>query len=211
MEQVKQQCILSLFFIPRTMLTAEYFYFLFPWGISVLPSQTEATVPARAKSWAWPPRLPQLSPQHCHPPSTWARASALPALSRAEMQKKKIYITELHNKDILHVWMQRGGDWDSFLPKAAREVSTRNLNMSAAPETFLTGELVPTVLLYPRGPQWLCVHLRLSHSYHDSGWIHMPNSWVSNCTYCEQMHQTLWYATILHYATSVSVRFYLGK
>lgn len=49
--------------------------------------------------------------------------------------------------------MQRGGDWDSYSPKAAREVSTRNLNMSAAPETFLAGELVPTLLLYLGGPQ----------------------------------------------------------
>lgn len=75
--------------------------------------------------------------------------------------------------------MQRGGDWDSYSPKAAREVSTRNLNMSAAPETFLAGELVPTLLLYLGGPSvTVCPPASVSQL---SGW------WMNS--YAEQLSQ----------------------
>lgn len=42
------------------------------------------TVPARARSSLSPLHLPLLSPQRCHPPSTWAEAPAQPALSKEQ-------------------------------------------------------------------------------------------------------------------------------
>lgn len=46
--------------------------------------KVKCTVPARARSWVWPPPLQLLSPQ---PPGTWALAPAQPALSKADAQK----------------------------------------------------------------------------------------------------------------------------
>lgn len=65
---------------------------------------------------------------------------------------------------------KRRRSWQ-LLPRAAREVNTRNLSMSAVSWNFLHHTLLTTSLLYPQGPAAICVHLCLSHSYQYAGFI----------------------------------------
>lgn len=120
----------------------------FNWQFEVnnLCAQTRASVPARARSWAGPLRLQQLSPQHCHPPSTWAQAAALPALKTAGHQRIN-RVCAANNHLRVSGCKRRS---EHILPRAAREVRTRNRSMSATSETLLTGHRLPTPLLYPR-------------------------------------------------------------
>ena len=68
------------------------------------------------------------------------------------------------------------------LPRAAKEINTRNLSMSAVVWNFLYWRLLPTTLLYPLYVcVWVCVCVcpPVSVSPLSLQWIHLWKSWLS--------------------------------